>query len=220
MVIQLTGKGKSLCYQLVALQQKKIVFVFVPTLSLMYVQVTQLQAKDIPATAFGSGDCDMDVLCTSNGTVIVYLTAECIFGPSIQCRKRLLMMQELVNINRVCLIALDEAHLLVEWEHFRYIILYIIYKDINILPILLHFFFRPSFKSLKNTHSFFHEVPLMGLTATAPPLLLSELECIFQNPAVFKASVDRHNIIFTVKRSPFGGQIPKSVFDGNFPAGT
>ena len=120
LVIQPTGKGKSLCYQLVALQQKKIVFVFVPTLSLMYDQVTHLQAKNIPAIAFGSGDSDMDILTTSTGTVVVYLTAECIFGPSSQCRKRLLMMQELVKSNRVCLIALDEAHLLVEWENFRY----------------------------------------------------------------------------------------------------
>ena len=34
LVIQPTAKGKSLCYQLVALQQKKLVFVFVPTLAL------------------------------------------------------------------------------------------------------------------------------------------------------------------------------------------
>ncbi len=45
LIIQPTGKGKSLCYQLVALQQKKIVFVFTPTLALIYDQVMHLQAS-------------------------------------------------------------------------------------------------------------------------------------------------------------------------------
>lgn len=53
LVIQPTGKGKSLCYQLVALQQRKLVFVFVPTLALMYDQVLHLNAKGIPAVALG-----------------------------------------------------------------------------------------------------------------------------------------------------------------------
>lgn len=34
LVIQPTGKGKSLCFQLVALQKKQLVLVFVPTLAL------------------------------------------------------------------------------------------------------------------------------------------------------------------------------------------
>ena len=38
-VVQPTGRGKSICYQLVALQAKKIAFVFTPTLALMYDQV-------------------------------------------------------------------------------------------------------------------------------------------------------------------------------------
>ena len=59
----------------------------------------------------------------------------------------------------------------------------------------------------------------MGLTATAPPLLSSELEGILQNPKVFKASVDRSNIVLIAKRSPYGGQIPKSVNDGKCPTG-
>ncbi len=63
LIIQPTGKGKSLCYQLVALQQKKIVFVFTPTLALMYDQVMHLQAKGIPSIALGSdGDRIDDLL--------------------------------------------------------------------------------------------------------------------------------------------------------------
>ena len=49
LVIQPTGKGKSLCYQLVALQMKQQVLVFTPTIALMQDQVKQLQSKDIPA---------------------------------------------------------------------------------------------------------------------------------------------------------------------------
>ena len=60
---------------------------FVPTISLMYDQVRQLKERRIPAIAIGSSDHGMDILPTCTGTVVVYLTAECVFGPSNQCRK-------------------------------------------------------------------------------------------------------------------------------------
>lgn len=60
----------------------------------------------------------------------------------------------------------------------------------------------------------------MALTATAPPDLALKIEGVLHNPKVFKASVDRSNIIFTAKRSKFGGQVPRAVSDGRNSAGT
>ena len=52
-IVQPTGCGKSLCYQLVSLHSKKMVSVFKPTVALMYDQVRQLQNRGIPTIALG-----------------------------------------------------------------------------------------------------------------------------------------------------------------------
>ena len=49
----------------------------------------------------------------------MYLTDEHLYGPSGECSRRLSVLQQLADKGRVGLIALDEAHLLFEWEHFR-----------------------------------------------------------------------------------------------------
>ena len=122
-IVQPTGSGKSLCYQLVALQAKKLVLVFTPTLSLMYDQVKQLQNKGIPAIALDR-ECDIAELSSFSDSpkkgMIVYLTAEHIYGPSGECNRRASIMQTLIDDGLVGLIALDEAHLLFQWSHFRY----------------------------------------------------------------------------------------------------
>ena len=59
----------------------------------------------------------------------------------------------------------------------------------------------------------------MALTATAPPQLASELEAILDNPEIFKASIDRSNIVFTARKCKFGGLMPKSISNGNTSAG-
>jgi len=122
LVIQPTGKGKSLCYQLMALQQKKLAVVFVPTLALMYDQVLHLQAKGIAAAALGNDSDSIDSLSSYTGACVVYLTAEHIYGPSGECNRRLNLLQQLADEGRIGVIALDEAHLLLEWEHFRYLV--------------------------------------------------------------------------------------------------
>lgn len=120
-IIQPTGKGKSLCYQLVALQSKKMVFVFTPTVALMYDQVQQLRAKGIAARALGDeGESIDDLLSYQCGEpLLVYLTAEYMFGPSGECSRRAKMLQTLASDGKVSLIAIDEAHLLFDWQHFR-----------------------------------------------------------------------------------------------------
>ena len=78
---------------------------------------------------------------------------------------------------------------------------------------------RPSFKSLKRISIQFPNIPVMALTATAPPILASQLEGILQDPEVFKGSVNHSNLIFAARKSKFGGKIPKAVSDGTTSAG-
>jgi len=123
-IVQPTGCGKSLCYQLVSLQSKKnlMVFVFTPTVALMYDQVRQLQSRGIPAIALGDDYNSLQLLAaqTLGEPMVVYLTAEYMYGPSGEHCARVTLLQQLIEEGRVSLIALDEAHLLFEWEHFRY----------------------------------------------------------------------------------------------------
>lgn len=216
LVIQSTGKGKSLCYQLVALQRKQLVFVFVPTLALMYDQVLHLQAKGVAAAALGSEGDSIDTLSNYTGACVVYLTAKHVYGPSGECNRRLGLLQQLADEGRIALIVIDEAHLLLEWEHFRLVSTFCYLHHNTHLYSESH---RPSFTSLKSISDQFQSVPVMALTATAPPELQSELEGILHDPEVMKGSVDRPNIAFTARKSKYGGQMPKSVADGKQSAG-
>ena len=218
-IVQPTGCGKSLCYQLVSLQSKKIVFVFTPTVALIHDQVRQLKNREIPAIALGDDDNSLHMLIGQlpGDPMVVYLTAEYIYGPSGECSTRAQLLKQLVGEGRVSLIALDEAHLLFEWEHFRYANR----RPVSMSLIDVKFIFpcRPSFKQLQKIHQQFPTTPVMVLTATAPPDLLEMLKSIVIDPAVYKASVDRPNITFTTRKSKFGGKIPKAVMDGKTSPG-
>ena len=118
-IIQPTGKGKSLCYQLVALQSKKQVFVFTPTVALMHDQAKQLQSKGIPAAILGDAGLSLDDLSSHQSqSLVVYLTPKYIFGSG--SAQRLQVMKDMAKVGMISLVAIDEAHLLYEWDHFRY----------------------------------------------------------------------------------------------------
>ena len=74
--------------------------------------------------------------------------------------------------------------------------------------------YRPSFKNLQCIATDLPNVPIMALTATAPPDTLQKLKDTFQNAAVLKASINRPNISLHARRSKFGGQLPASVTNG------
>ena len=60
LVIQPTGKGKSLCYQFPAVYMGKTTLVITPTISLMHDQTRELQSKGIDAVFLGSAQTDPD----------------------------------------------------------------------------------------------------------------------------------------------------------------
>ena len=60
LVIQPTGKGKSLCYQIPALYTGNTTLVITPTISLMHDRTRELKGKGIDAVFLGSAQIDPD----------------------------------------------------------------------------------------------------------------------------------------------------------------
>ena len=144
LVIQPTGSGKSLCFQLPAVCQNKLAVVVVPTISLMQDHVKNCEKYGIKAELLGSAQLDLSaedrVFSTENDVSIVFVTPEWIANP--QKRDKVKRMAELDQVSLICL---DEAHLFHYWEEFH-----------------------PAYREPESLHLHFSSIPLVCLTATAP----------------------------------------------------
>jgi len=120
LIIQPTGSGKSLCFQLMPFITGKITVVLTPTISLMKDQCCSLEKNKISATFVGSSQVDkeIDSKILSGNFKVVYTTPEKFFddtgNPAYPFR-------DLITRAQVGLIAIDEVHLIDSWKSFRYI---------------------------------------------------------------------------------------------------
>ena len=174
MALMPTGGGKSLCYQVPALVQTGVCIVVSPLLALMEDQVEDLKARGIRALSLSGKLKEDDLIRLLDNVVfgkydLLYLSPE-------------RLQQELV-ISRlkelpVCLIAVDEAHCISQWG----------------------FDFRPSYLRCLILRELHPNVPVLAVTATATPLVLKDVSDLLElkNPAVFKDSVYRPNLIYSV----------------------
>lgn len=116
-VLQPTGSGKSFCFQFPPIYENKKAVVISPTISLMQDQVTNLREKGIPAIFLGSAQLDKQAESNAleeSGERIIFVTPEWI---SKACNKS--KLQDLASKNQLSLIAVDEAHLIHQWQKFR-----------------------------------------------------------------------------------------------------
>lgn len=151
-----TGAGKSLCYQLPALQTGKIVLIISPLISLMVDQVTKFNATVGAAggnhTACFLGTAQKDPQIEQQALAgqhrLVYLTPEKLTMGSFVERLKPLYAEK-----RLALLAIDEAHCISEWGH-----------D-----------FRPAYRSLRNIREALPDLPIMALTATAVPRVQADI---------------------------------------------
>ena len=180
LVIQPTGKGKSLCYQFPAIYMGKTTLVITPTISLMHDQTRELQSKGIDAVFLGSAQTDPDAdtraFDPKNPASVIFVSPEWLFGKS----KNMDKVKTLHEHKQLGLIAIDEAHLIYEWDGFREH-----YQQCETIPQL------------------FDGIPVMALTATATPAVFNKLTKFLNNPVIVQSSVNRPNIYLAVHQCNF-----------------
>lgn len=170
LVVHPTGSGKSLCYQFPPVFQDKKAIVITPMISLMQDQVYNLQQRGIKSTYLGSAqlekEAESNALDPSSDISVIFVTPEWIAKSD-----KVMKVQALAAANKLSLLAIDEAHLVSEWADFR-----------------------KGYRDLESLHSSFRNTPIMALTATATPEVVTEIKKLLRNPLVTKASINRPNI--------------------------
>lgn len=178
LVVMPTGGGKSLCYQLPSLLRLGVMVVVSPLIALMQDQVDALQNNGIAATFLNSSlnlsevrERERQLL--SGDTKLLYVAPERLLSENFW--PFLSRLQQQVGISGF---AIDEAHCVSEWGH-----------D-----------FRPEYRQLHRLRASFPDVPMMALTATATARVRDDIcaQLALQEPAVFVASFNRHNLYYEV----------------------
>ena len=173
-----TGAGKSLCYQLPALMSDGLTLVISPLISLMQDQVGSLRRRGVPA-AYLNGLLSRDERRTvldaalSGGLTLLYIAPERLGA----------LVKQLVRGGRaVSLLAVDEAHCIVEWGNE----------------------FRPVYRRLDRYRYLLRDPVTIALTGSATPAARTEILRVLRIPRaeVVVASFDRPNLVFRVERAP------------------
>jgi ATP-dependent DNA helicase RecQ len=143
LVVMPTGSGKSLIYQLAALQLPGVTLVISPLIALMKDQVDSLTRRSIAATYINStltaSDQTDRLRALSEGRCKIVLVA-----PE---RLRSRAFREALSHIPISLLTVDEAHCLSQWGH-----------D-----------FRPDYLHIADARDHFHAPIVLALTATATP---------------------------------------------------
>lgn len=172
-----TGGGKSLTYQIPALEKDGVAIVVTPLIALMKDQVDALRRRGIRAVAINSSMSyrEIDVAldnCVYGDVKLLYIAPERIDTPIFRLR-----VVKMV----VSLIAVDEAHCISQWGY-----------D-----------FRPSYLRIRELRALLPEVPVLAVTATATNIVLNDIctHLSLQDPAIFRSSFARDNLSFVVRHT-------------------
>jgi ATP-dependent DNA helicase RecQ len=182
LVLMPTGGGKSLCYQVPAIQRHRagrgVTVVVSPLIALMHDQVGALDELGVPAAFLNSSldgeearRVERDLL--SGRLVMLYAAPERLLTPRF-----LAMLDSLSERGLLSLFAIDEAHCVSQWGH-----------D-----------FREDYLGLSALHERYPQVPRVALTATADAHTRADIveRLALEDAELFVSSFDRPNIRYTI----------------------
>lgn len=167
-----TGGGKSICFQVPTLSIEGLCIIVTPLIALMNDQVENLKKRGINAAAIHSG------MHTSEIDVVIN---NCIYDQikflylSPERLNTDMIMENIERMN-VALLTVDEAHCISQWGY-----------D-----------FRPPYLHIADIRSKIPNVPILALTATATPKVVSDIQekLNFKNQNAFQLSFDRKNLTY------------------------
>lgn len=170
-----TGGGKSITFQVAAMQMEGVCLVVTPLIALMKDQVDNLTSRHIKAVAIYSGMSFDEIEIAINKCVwgnykFLYVSPE---------RLKTERFQESMSQMKICLITVDEAHCISRWGY-----------D-----------FRPSYLEVATIREQLPNVPVLALTATATPDVVEDImdKLQFKKRAFFTSSFERKNLTFLVR---------------------
>lgn len=170
-----TGGGKSLCFQIPALAKEGICIVISPLVALMTDQVNALKQKNIKALSISGGISyqDLNILLDN----AIYGNYKFLYLSPERLSQEL--VQNYIKQMDVNLFAIDEAHCISQWGN-----------D-----------FRPAYKNCNILRTLHPLVPIIALTATATPEVVSDtaLQLKLEEPAILKTSFVRKNLSYQVQ---------------------
>lgn len=172
-----TGGGKSITFQVPALAKEGMCLVITPLIALMKDQVQNLKKRGIKALAIYSGMSRQDIIITLEN---------CIFGNY----KFLYISPERLDTEifrtklrkmHISMITVDESHCISQWGY-----------D-----------FRPAYLKIAEIRELLPDVPVLALTATAPPEVVKDIQARlhFRHKNVFRMSFERNNLAYIVRKT-------------------
>lgn len=169
-----TGGGKSVCFQVPALGMQGMCLVISPLLALMQDQVNNLRNRGITAEAVTSA---MNIKEIDNALDLAVHGKTKFLYVSPERLKNHLFLERLKRM-QLSLIAVDEAHCISQWGY-----------D-----------FRPSYLEIAAIRSIHPNVPILALTASATPAVVSDIQnkLQFKLPNVLGNSFARPNLTYVV----------------------
>lgn len=172
-----TGGGKSICFQVPALLKEGVCLVISPLIALMYDQVEQLKRRGIKAECL-AGHMSFHELerILNNGIHQAYKFLY--ISPE---RLSSSLLQEKIKQMKIALVAIDEAHCISHWG-----------KD-----------FRPAYLDCKRLRTWFPDVPIIALTASATPDVQKDIieNLQLNKHRIIKDTLVRNNLAYFVEKT-------------------
>jgi ATP-dependent DNA helicase RecQ len=182
-VIQPTGGGKSLVFQIFPFLVNKKTLVISPTISLMMDQAHCLKQLNIPHLCINSELCrDTTLLNTAldqhSEARIVYVLPEYLYKNEVWTKALIDKFVGMAQQGELGLVVVDEAHLVEEWASFR------------------------PYPNVKKLSELMPRVPILALTATAVPETRESIIKMLRHPTILQSSMNRANVFLAAIAGP------------------